>query len=109
VHSPRLAQLIVQKLHSQIHQEALARLAKAYRMICAEVKRPENRYEAGATLLGSERPFGQVHLLWKIFGLEGEENKDIRPTTSDDNSDHEEEEEDGDEDGSDWEEERSCS
>ena len=43
-------------------------------MICAEVKKPENKYEAAATLLGSERPFGQVHLLWKIFGLEGEGN-----------------------------------
>ncbi|TFY57091.1 hypothetical protein EVJ58_g7236 [Rhodofomes roseus] len=32
--------------------------------------RPENRYEAAATLLGSERPFGQVHLLWQIFGLQ---------------------------------------
>ena len=65
-------------------------------MICAEVKKPENKYEAGATLLGSERPFGQVHLLWKIFGLEGEENKGIRPTVNDDNRD-DEEEEDGDE------------
>ena len=94
VHSPRLAQLIVQKLHSQIHQEALARLAKAYRMICVEVRKPENRYEAGATLLGSERPFGQVHLLWKIFGLEGEEDEGIHSTTNDDD-------EEGGEDGTD--------
>jgi len=60
-------------------------------MICAEVKKPENKYEAGATLLGSERPFGQVHLLWKIFGLEGEEIEGIGPTSNDDNSAHEEE------------------
>ena len=41
-------------------------------MICEEVKKPENKYEAASTLLGSERPFGQVHLLWQIFGLEEE-------------------------------------
>jgi hypothetical protein len=34
------------------------------------VRKPENRYEAASMLLGSERPFGQVHLLWQIFGLE---------------------------------------
>ena len=41
-------------------------------MICEEVKKPGNKYEAASTLLGSERPFGQVHLLWQIFGLEEE-------------------------------------
>jgi len=45
-------------------------------MICKEVRRPENRYEAGSTLLGSERPFGQVHLLRQIFGLQGEEDNE---------------------------------
>ena len=92
VHSPRLAQLIVQKLHSQIHQEALARLAKAYRTICVEVRKPGNKYEAAETLLGSERPFGQVHLLWKVFGLE-EEDEEGRSDGNDDGSDEEEEEE----------------
>jgi conserved oligomeric Golgi complex subunit 6 len=53
-------------------------------MICEEVKKPENKYEAASTLLGSERPFGQVHLLWQIFGLEEEEGIE---------TDHEEEEE----------------
>jgi hypothetical protein len=42
-------------------------------MICEEVKKPENKYEAASTLLGSERPFGQVHLLWQTSGLEEEE------------------------------------
>ena len=42
-------------------------------MICEEVKKPGNKYEAASTLLGSERRFGQVHLLWHIFGLEEEE------------------------------------
>ena len=63
-------------------------------MICEEIKKPENKYEAASTLLGSERPFGQVHLLWQIFGLEEEEEVIIQ---SDD--DDEEEEEESDEDG----------
>jgi len=56
--------------------------------------------------------WGIGHLVkWKIFGLEGEENKDVRPTTNDDNHEgaHEEVEDDGDEDGLDREEvERPC-
>ena len=72
VHPPRLAQLTVQKLQAKIHHDALVRLARTYQMICEEVKKPGNKYEAASTLLGSERPFGQVHLLWQIFGLEEE-------------------------------------
>ncbi|KAI0720424.1 oligomeric complex COG6 [Fomitopsis betulina] len=72
VESPRLAQLTLQSLAARVHQAALQRLAEAYELICEEVRRPENRYEAAATLLGSERPFGQVHLLWQIFGLQEE-------------------------------------
>jgi hypothetical protein len=45
-------------------------LAKTYQVICEEVKKEESKYEASSTLLGSERPFGQVHLLWQILGLE---------------------------------------
>lgn len=74
VQSPRLQHLTVQRLHTQIHQAALERMARAYKVICEEVKRPENRYEAASTLLGSERPFGQAHLLWQIFGLEDSED-----------------------------------
>lgn len=47
-----------------------------YRWFCEEVRRPENKYEAAATVLGSERPFGQVHLLWQIFGIQEEEEAD---------------------------------
>lgn len=36
------------------------------------MRRSENRYEAGAVLLGGERPFGQVGLLWQILGVEEE-------------------------------------
>lgn len=70
VQSPRLSHLAVQRLHTQIHHAALERMARAYKLICEEVKKPENRYEAASTLLGSERPFGQAHLLRQIFGLE---------------------------------------
>ena len=75
VHSPRLSLLTVQSLHARVHQAALRRLAETYERVCEEVKRPENKYEAAATLLGSERPFGQVRLLWQIFGLQLEESE----------------------------------
>ncbi|KAF5378347.1 hypothetical protein D9615_008765 [Tricholomella constricta] len=70
VQSPRLSHLTVQRLHTQIHHAALGRMAAAYRLICEEVKKVENKYEAASTLLGSERPFGQMHLLRQIFGLD---------------------------------------
>ena len=68
--SSRLSLLTVQSLHTRIHQAALERLAHTYERVCEEVKKAENKYEAAATLLGSERPFGQVRLLWQIFGLQ---------------------------------------
>jgi conserved oligomeric Golgi complex subunit 6 len=49
----------------------LEKVVRAYGEICREVRRKENRYEAGNTLLGSERPFGQVELLEQIFGVSG--------------------------------------
>ncbi|KDR69275.1 hypothetical protein GALMADRAFT_256106 [Galerina marginata CBS 339.88] len=99
VHSPRLAQLTVQRLHTKIHQDALKRLARTYQMICEEVKKPKNRYEAASTLLGSERPFGQVHLLWQVFGLEEEEENEG------DDDDGDDEDESGQDDDSDDEDE----
>ena len=45
---------------------SLEEFAKTYQMICEEVKKPEIKYESAFTLLWSERPFGQVHLLWQI-------------------------------------------
>lgn len=75
-HPPRLAQLSVQSLATRIHRAALARLVRTYRWFCGEVKKPENKYEAATTMLGSERPFGQVHLLWQIFGIEEEEEEE---------------------------------
>ena len=73
VHSPRLARLTIQSLNIRVHHAALGRLATSYQRLCEEVKKPSNRYEAAATLLGSERPFGQVRLLWQIFGLQDQE------------------------------------
>jgi len=69
VHSPRLARLTAQTLHVRVHQAALERLAGTYARVCEEVRRAENRYEAAATLLGGERPFGQVRVLRQILGL----------------------------------------
>ncbi|KAJ2923760.1 hypothetical protein H1R20_g13342, partial [Candolleomyces eurysporus] len=37
LHSPRLSHLTLQKLHDQIHREALKRIVKAYEKICEEV------------------------------------------------------------------------
>lgn len=74
-HPPRLAQLSVQSLGTRIHRAALARLVRTYHGFCEEVRKPENKYEAAATVLGSERPFGQVHLLWQIFGMQDEEDE----------------------------------
>ena len=62
----------MQNLANRVHRAALARLVKTYQRLCEEVRKPENKYEAAATILGSERPFGQVHLLWQIFGIEEE-------------------------------------
>ncbi|KAG6845272.1 hypothetical protein H0H87_011681 [Tephrocybe sp. NHM501043] len=70
---PRLSQLTVQHLHTTIHQTAMERMARAYGMICEEVKKPANKYEAASTLLGSERPFGQIHLLRQILGIDDED------------------------------------
>ncbi|KAJ6626835.1 oligomeric complex COG6 [Mycena sp. CBHHK59/15] len=76
VQSPRLSQLTAQRLHIKIHHAGLERMARSYQMICEQVKKPQNKYEAASTLLGSERPFGQVNLLCQIFGLEGDSVQD---------------------------------
>lgn len=71
VQSPRLSRLSLQRINIEIHQAVLERIVQVYKRICQEVKHPRNKYEAAATLLGSERPFGQVNLLCQILGLEG--------------------------------------
>jgi hypothetical protein len=74
MHSPRLAPLSAHGLAARVHRAALARLARAYAGLCTAVRDPRARYEAATTLLGGERPFGQVEVLRQILGLEeGEE------------------------------------
>ncbi len=68
-------------------------------MICEDVKKPENKYEAAATLLGSERPFGQVHLLWKIFGLEEEDSSEDESNEDEEDGEGDEDEDEDEEDG----------
>ena len=40
-------------------------------MIYEKAKIPESKYEAASTLLGSDRPFGQVHILDDIWLARG--------------------------------------
>jgi hypothetical protein len=97
LHSPRLSRLVAQKLHERIHQDALRRVVKDYRMLCEEIGKAENKYEAASTLLGSERPFGRVDLLYQIFGLEEEENGGDDDDETSEEHDSEESEEDSEE------------
>lgn len=73
VRSPRLSALIDQRLNQKIHLSALRRLSSAYERICAEVRKPENKYEAANTMLGSQRPFGQTTVLLQILGSEADD------------------------------------
>ncbi|KAG5635825.1 hypothetical protein H0H81_010012 [Sphagnurus paluster] len=104
VQSARLSHLAVQRLHARVHQAALERMARAYAAVCVEVRRPENRYEAAATLLGSERPFGQVYLLRQILGLDAEMDEGDEEAVDDEDDEdgsEEDEEDDDDEQGDD--------
>ena len=73
--SPRLSPLSSAVIAGCVHRGSLRRLVHAYERLCAEVRNPRARYEAGSVLLGRERPFGQVALLWQIFGLEEDEEQ----------------------------------
>lgn len=72
VHAPRLAALTAPFLHARVHRAVQRRLGRAYAALCARVRDPRARYEAAATLLGAERPFGSVAALWQIFGIDEE-------------------------------------
>jgi hypothetical protein len=76
--APRLAALRGHGLPARVHRAALARLAQAYARLCAAVKDPRSGYEAGATLLGGARPFGQVGMVWQIFGVEEGEGEEMK-------------------------------
>jgi hypothetical protein len=72
VHAPRLAAFTAPFLHERVHRAVQRRLGRAYATLCARVRDPRARYEATATLLGMERPFGSVAPLWQFFGIDGE-------------------------------------
>ncbi|KAI0280541.1 oligomeric complex COG6 [Russula aff. rugulosa BPL654] len=74
VHAPRLAALTAPALHARVHRAAQRRLGNGYAALCARVRDPRSRYEAAATLLGAERPFGSVEVLWQIFGIDDSED-----------------------------------
>lgn len=76
VHAPRLAALTAPFLHARVHRAVQRRLGRAYAALCARVRDPRSRYEAAATLLGAERPFGSVAALWQIFGINEEGGED---------------------------------
>jgi len=89
------------------------RLIETYKWICEEVRKAENRYEGASTVLGSERPFGQVGLLWQIFGIEERVEEEGHRDTEEGSEGEEEEGEEGEseeeeeEDGTEEEEEES--
>ena len=86
VHAPRLAALTAPFLHARVHRAVQRRLGRAYAALCARVRDPRARYEAAATLLGVERPFGSVAALWQIFGIDeegGEDDEDDEDEASD--------------------------
>ena len=70
VRSARLSLLSDQRLADRVHRAALRNLASAYETICNEVRKPENKYEAATTILGSERPFGSLNALGQILGIQ---------------------------------------
>ena len=61
-------------LHARVHRAAQRRLGNGYAALCARVRDPRSRYEAAATLLGAERPFGSIEVLWQIFGIDDSED-----------------------------------
>ncbi|KAI5122053.1 hypothetical protein M0805_006037 [Coniferiporia weirii] len=72
VQPSRLEPLLDRRLAERVHRAALRALVSAYDRICAEVRKPANRYEAANTILGSQRPFGNLSALRQILGIDGE-------------------------------------
>ncbi|KZW02874.1 oligomeric complex COG6 [Exidia glandulosa HHB12029] len=71
--SPRLALLSVPSVGSRIHRGALARIARDYGRVCDAVRDARNKYEFASTLLGSQRPFGQMGVLSQVLGIAEDE------------------------------------
>lgn len=68
--SPRLTLLTVPRLATLIHRSTLKQIGIAYSRVCDEVRKSENKYEFATTLLGSQRPFGQMNVLWQVLGVQ---------------------------------------
>ncbi|KAF8267909.1 oligomeric complex COG6-domain-containing protein [Lactarius quietus] len=100
VHAPRLAALTAPFLHARVHRAVQRRLGRAYAALCARVRDSSSRYEAAATLLGAERPFGSVGALWQIFGID-EEGGEEDACDDEEEEEEEEEEESGSDESSD--------
>ena len=75
--SPRLALLSVGHVAQRVHRGALARVARDYGSVCDAVREPKNRYEFASTLLGGQRPFGQMGVLWQVWGIEQDEVEEL--------------------------------
>lgn len=73
VQPARLAPLFDRRLAEHVHRAALRTLVASYERICAEVRKPANKYEAANTILGAQRPFGSLQALRQILGIEEEE------------------------------------
>jgi len=67
----------------------------AYKLICESVGEKRNKYEAAATLVGSERPWGRVGVLRQVFGMEDEESSEEDEEDEEDEDDDDDEEESG--------------
>ena len=70
---------MVPRLATLIHRSELKRIGTAYSRVCDEVRKSENKYEFAMTLLASQRPFGQMNVLWQVLGVQGF-NRDLRHT-----------------------------
>ncbi|KAH7102756.1 oligomeric complex COG6 [Auriculariales sp. MPI-PUGE-AT-0066] len=75
--SPLLALLSVGHVALRVHRGALARVAQAYERLCEAVRDSNNRYEFASTLLGGQRPFGQMGVLWQVLGIQEDEVEEL--------------------------------
>ncbi|KAJ3523618.1 hypothetical protein NMY22_g11364 [Coprinellus aureogranulatus] len=89
IHSPAEREKSSESLAHHIHKKALGKLTKAYEMICEIVRKPGSEYDAGETLLGSERPFGRGDLVRAVFGIPEQEEDDSEGGESDSEDDDE--------------------
>jgi hypothetical protein len=87
-----------ESLAHYIHKKGLGKLTRAYEVICANVRKAGSGYEAGETLVGSERPFGRGDLVRAVFGIREEDDDDEDEEGSGSESEDEESESEEEED-----------